>query len=73
MKIFEAVFAQIFEPLDNIGADFLFEYAEDMQEHSMDNVEWAIAETMMRFARFRQMTQAIISEERQHEPDADAG
>jgi hypothetical protein len=63
MKIFEKVFAQIFDPLDNIGSDFLFDYAKDMQDNSMDNIEWAIAETMMRFARFRQMTQAIISEE----------
>jgi hypothetical protein len=63
MKIFEKVFAQIFDPLDSIGPDFLFDYAKDMQDNSMDNIEWAIAETMMRFARFRQMTQAIISEE----------
>jgi hypothetical protein len=61
MKIFEKVFAQIFDPLDQISPEFLFDYAEDMQDNSMDNVEWAIAEAMMRFARFRQITQAVIS------------
>jgi len=60
--LIENVFAQIFDPLDQIGPDFLFDYAKDMQDNSMDNVEWAIAETMMRFARFRQMTQSVISE-----------
>ena len=60
--IFPKMFATVFEPLEYIAPDKLLVYAEAMRHNAQDNIEHSIAETIMRFARLRQMTQAIIDE-----------
>ena len=54
--------AQVFEPTEQIESDILFKYAEEAQNNAQDNIEWAIYESVMRFARLMQMTENILSE-----------
>jgi len=56
------IISNIFEPLDNINPDTLFLYAEEMGKNAQDNIELGIAQTIMRFARFYQMSIAINKE-----------
>lgn len=59
------VFAKIFEPIDktNISTEFLAEYAYDRKEKAMDNIEAAIYETALRYAKFRGLVEIISSPE----------
>ena len=62
MDISALIVAAIFEPLGHFEPQEILDYAKEMQENETYSIGFAIIEASARFARYRQMSQAILDE-----------
>ena len=62
--IIEKIFANVFEPLASYDWSAIYAYADSKQNFNIenDNINWAIMESIKRFARLMIMTDDLLEE-----------